>query len=335
MPEVFFMQFDKNRFKKQLVSGGIYIALAAAVVTVTLSGVNGILGGSGYGIQDKDKTDNGLKLPETSILQKEQAKTDPFDSPYFEKETTVSDNASGISAEVHGKNGDAGSDLSGAEKDEKSSAADDHEKAEPMPKQGTAVPHYSDTSTSEPDDSLSVTSEPSGVIGVYPETEEEPLSASGEPEGVEYPTEPEETYYGFYCKPADGYIERQYSDNELLYSPTMGDYRTHDGIDITGDPGSPVRAIYGGVVESMYYDDFMGYTVVIDHKDGIRSVYSNLSEAVPNGLCVGKSVETGEVIGGIGNSAGCECADVYHLHLSITKDGKNIDPAAFLRSYGE
>ena len=38
--------FDKDKMKKQIVSGGIYIALAAAVVTVTLNGVNNIIGSS-------------------------------------------------------------------------------------------------------------------------------------------------------------------------------------------------------------------------------------------------------------------------------------------------
>jgi hypothetical protein len=43
-------------------------------------------------------------------------------------------------------------------------------------------------------------------------------------------------------KPASGYISREFSNDELLYTPTMNDFRTHDGIDITGDIGSPVSA---------------------------------------------------------------------------------------------
>ena len=58
----------------------------------------------------------------------------------------------------------------------------------------------------------------------------------------------------------------------------------------------------------------------------------NLSEALPAGLIVGKKVEHGQIIGGIGQSAAIESAEVSHLHLSVTKNGVYIDPRELLRN---
>lgn len=294
-------QFDKNKFRKQLVSGGIYIALAAAVVTVTLSGVSNLIGGKqGYVAPklDASVSENG------GVTEKERrlSLADPFDVGLGEPDaidTPVSDSPSGVAAKVEEQNDEA------AEK--------------------TETPNVSDLTPQEFLKALdeSASSEAPAV--------EEDLSVSGEPDDVEYPTEPETWYYGVHAKPADGYISRAFSPNDLIYSPTMRDYRTHDGIDITGDIGSFVRAICGGTVEDVYNDDLMGCTVVLDHGGGVKSYYMNLSASIPQGIEPGNHVDTGAVIGGIGTTAALECADVSHVHIEVTKDGVRIDPEPFIR----
>ena len=114
-----------------------------------------------------------------------------------------------------------------------------------------------------------------------------------------------------------------------VYSVSMYDYRTHNGIDIVSEVGTQVKATSNGVISDIYDDYLYGTTVVIEHKDGIKSVYSNLSEDLPADIIKGKAVATGEIIGGIGESAVCEAAEAKHLHFEMMKDGKYVDPTEY------
>ena len=74
----------------------------------------------------------------------------------------------------------------------------------------------------------------------------------------------------------------------------------------------------------------MGNTVVVEHPDGICSVYSNLSADLPFGIEIGKQVLTGEIIAGVGETAICESADVSHLHFEMKIASGLIDPETVL-----
>ena len=108
----------------------------------------------------------------------------------------------------------------------------------------------------------------------------------------------------------------------------MGDWRTHDGVDIACAPGTPVMAPAGGMVADLYHDDLMGMTVVISHADGVVSTCSNL-ESIPT-VEIGDTVRTGEIIGSVGESAIAESREASHLHLSMSKNGVSVDPLEYL-----
>ncbi len=300
--------FDKNKLKKQIVSGGIYIALAAAVVTVTLNGVNNIIGSS----EDYEIPEVNLELPEVNIIDK-------IDNlPELNTNLGIADNES----ESFNKKEQTKQELDAYEKQEEIKGTND----------STGTPQNEEKAHSSGSSASGITSDVvpynTNEISV---TDNDNVSVSGEPDDIEYPTEPEPISYENYAKPAEGYIDKEYSDNDLIYSVTMGDYRTHNGIDITGDPGSAVRAINAGVIQDIYFDDFYGYTVKIDHGENIVAYYMNLSEALPAGIAVGSKVKHGQTIGGIGKTATIESAEVSHLHLSITVNGKYVDPREILR----
>lgn len=128
--------------------------------------------------------------------------------------------------------------------------------------------------------------------------------------------------------PVKGEVLREYSMETLAYDKTMGDWRTHDGIDIAASAGTQVIATAGGMVADLYTDDLMGTTVVISHADGVMSTCSNLA-AVPS-VEIGDTVHTGDVIGSVGQTAIGESAEASHLHLSMTKDGVSVDPMDYL-----
>lgn len=131
-----------------------------------------------------------------------------------------------------------------------------------------------------------------------------------------------------YTWPVKGEIIHDFSLEVLAYDETMGDWRTHSGLDIAASVGTEVYAVSDGTVEAVYADDLMGTTVVIDHSDGVKSVYSNLA-AVPT-VEEGDLVSTGEVIGAVGETALAEISREPHLHLEMSANGMEVDPTRYL-----
>ena len=131
-----------------------------------------------------------------------------------------------------------------------------------------------------------------------------------------------------YTWPVKGEIIRDFSLEVLAYDETMGDWRTHCGMDISAPLGTEVCAISTGTVETVYEDDLMGTTVVIDHGEGVKSIYSNLA-AMPT-VEVGDAVKPGSVIGAVGETALVEIGRPPHLHLEMSKDDNVVDPLQYL-----
>jgi len=127
----------------------------------------------------------------------------------------------------------------------------------------------------------------------------------------------------------EGEVLVPYSGDELVKSKTMGDWRTHNGVDIGAPEGTKVHAIASGTVSDVFEDEMMGHTVVIEHKDGCKSTYSNLMKGIV--VKKGQTVKAGEVIGGIGSSAIAESLEPAHLHLELTENGENIDPLSVIK----
>ncbi|MGN1003286.1 MAG: peptidoglycan DD-metalloendopeptidase family protein [Oscillospiraceae bacterium] len=128
--------------------------------------------------------------------------------------------------------------------------------------------------------------------------------------------------------PVKGEVIHDFSLEVLAYDETMGDWRTHCGIDIAADVGTQVCAVSGGTVEQVYQDDLMGTTVVINHGKGLYSTYSNLA-SVPT-VEAGDTVSTGSVIGSVGRTALAEGDQEAHLHLEMSMDGLDVDPMQYL-----
>ena len=128
--------------------------------------------------------------------------------------------------------------------------------------------------------------------------------------------------------PIIGEVTVLHSPESLIYDETMGDWRTHQGIDIAAQKGTKVTAACAGTVTDIYEDDMYGTTVKIDHGAGVVSIYSNLA-SVPT-VVVGDNVTEGAVIGSVGDTALAETADADHLHLAFTVDGVFVDPLDLL-----
>ncbi|MCQ2092223.1 MAG: M23 family metallopeptidase [Fibrobacter sp.] len=97
----------------------------------------------------------------------------------------------------------------------------------------------------------------------------------------------------------------------------------HLGTDFSAKAGNPIFASGSGIVLSAGREGELGNTIVIDHKNGYISSYSHMKEIRTR---KGRSVSKGEIIGTIGETGN---ANGPHLHYSITKDGKPLDPESF------
>lgn len=159
-----------------------------------------------------------------------------------------------------------------------------------------------------------------------------------EPDGEEAPEEENKTtgvsQYPDFVKPVDGQLGT-YKGDVLIYSEVFGDYRIHEGIDIAAKLGDSVMAFCDGTVTQVYDHALMGKTVVIDHGDGLVSVYKNLATDIPEGIEAGASVKAGDIIGTVGNSSLAKCTDEPHLHFEVSYNEESVDPTQYFATAGK
>lgn len=129
--------------------------------------------------------------------------------------------------------------------------------------------------------------------------------------------------------PAEGTISMDYAMSNLIYSKTLDEWRTHNGIDVAAKAETPVKAAMSGIVEKVYKDLKLGNTVVIRHSGGYETKYSSLAEDIK--VKEGQTVNQGDVIGYVGQSASFEIADGTHVHFEVLKDGKNVNPHDYIK----
>ena len=107
--------------------------------------------------------------------------------------------------------------------------------------------------------------------------------------------------------------------------PFTGERRGHTGMDLAVPTGTSVRAALPGTVTvSTYNQGGYGYYVMIDHGNGLSTLYGHNSQLLAR---VGQTVEAGDVIalsGSTGRSTG------PHLHFEVRINGERTNPRSYL-----
>ncbi len=131
-------------------------------------------------------------------------------------------------------------------------------------------------------------------------------------------------YEDYYCLPFGNTIIKDFSNTSPVYSKTMGDYRTHNGIDFKGEKGAAIVSIAYGEVISVFDDTLFGTTVLIDHGNGVTAKYCGLNKDTLN-VKEHTTLKSEDIIGYLDNVP-CETKDGPHLHFEISYNGENVEP---------
>lgn len=129
--------------------------------------------------------------------------------------------------------------------------------------------------------------------------------------------------------PVEGEIVKEFAIDNLVFSETLQEWIVHKGIDIKAPRTTVVKASEEGTVKAIKNDPRYGLSVIIEHRDGYKTVYSNL--LTTEFVSEGEEVSKGQSLGTVGNSGAFEIADEPHLHFEMLKDEKNVDPKLYLK----
>jgi murein DD-endopeptidase MepM/ murein hydrolase activator NlpD len=97
----------------------------------------------------------------------------------------------------------------------------------------------------------------------------------------------------------------------------------HSGLDIAAPEGTPVQSIAAGRVTAVGDYFFNGQTVMVDHGQGLISMYCHLSDI---DVVLGEEVTPDSVVGKVGKTGRVTGA---HLHLSVSLNNARVDPLLF------
>lgn len=113
-------------------------------------------------------------------------------------------------------------------------------------------------------------------------------------------------------------------DYGMRIHPTLGVEQFHNGVDFASPKGTAIYAAYDGVVVAATYSGSMGNYVMLDHGDGLYTIYMHASALYVKKDDVVARGETIAAVGSTGRSTG------NHLHFSVRKDGSYVSPWNYL-----
>lgn len=105
-----------------------------------------------------------------------------------------------------------------------------------------------------------------------------------------------------------------------------GEGEFHKGVDISAPKGTPIHAAAAGTIEMSSFGNGYGREVVIDHGNGVKTVYGHMSGFA---VAAGQQVTRGQVIGYVGASGR---STGYHCHYEVRIHNTAVNPHKYLRS---
>ncbi|MBT8308341.1 MAG: M23 family metallopeptidase [Maribacter sp.] len=120
--------------------------------------------------------------------------------------------------------------------------------------------------------------------------------------------------------------------NMVLFPPISGTLsenfnreKKHYAVDITAPRDTPIKAVANGIVIFAEWTTETGYVIIMEHKDGLLSVYKHNGSLSKS---QGDIVRAGEVIASVGNTG--EFTTGPHLHFELWDNGNPVNPLDFI-----
>jgi murein DD-endopeptidase MepM/ murein hydrolase activator NlpD len=123
---------------------------------------------------------------------------------------------------------------------------------------------------------------------------------------------------GGFIWPVTGAISRGYRLDRASGAP-------HLGLDIAGETGTPVKAAKAGIVTFAGPDSVFGNMVIIDHGNGLTTLYGHNSVLL---VSAGDKVELGQPIALLGSTGR---SSAPHLHFEVREGESTVDPLKYLQ----
>lgn len=147
------------------------------------------------------------------------------------------------------------------------------------------------------------------------------------PEKPDEPDKPVVTEIVFIMPVENATSVGEYSET-MVFNSTLSRFTVHLATDFFAEEGTDVLAVYDGTVESVTNDLLKGYTVTIDHGNGLKTVYNSLADG--DAVKAGQKVKQGDVIGQVSVTNRQEYKSGAHLHFEVMENNELIDPAEYL-----
>ncbi len=127
---------------------------------------------------------------------------------------------------------------------------------------------------------------------------------------------------GKFAKPVPGVVKAAFGVGRIVNGSSGGGHR---GVDLAGALGEPVKSAASGIVIYCERTIASGNSVVVDHGQGVVSVYFHMNSF---GVKSGESVKKGQVLGTVGSTG---FSTGPHLHWGVYVFGVCVDPFVFVR----
>jgi murein DD-endopeptidase MepM/ murein hydrolase activator NlpD len=125
------------------------------------------------------------------------------------------------------------------------------------------------------------------------------------------------TWKGIFLMPVDGEVVGIFGKRSVINGLERS---PHTGLDLSGNAGTPVRAINNGKVVLIADHFFTGNTVFLDHGGGIITMYCHLQKVL---VKAGDRMDKGQVLGLVGSTGR---ATGPHLHWGMRVNGARVNP---------
>ena len=101
--------------------------------------------------------------------------------------------------------------------------------------------------------------------------------------------------------------------------------RPHNGVDYAAKMGEPVKAVESGLIEQAGYINGYGFTIILEHENGLKTLYAHLGEIK---VTVGDKVKAGAIIGLAGQTG---ITDRPQLHFEVLSQEQPENPHQYLK----